>query len=126
MKLDLRKLDFERPLVICRSAAWPEPLDPAFTLGYACALCAKPLQVSRTGLRQISEGRGQPLCNACGGVVMRDMTEAMKLTQQSHRPPVEIRINPEATAQIEHMTGEPILETFPHAETEILEEEEEP
>lgn len=117
MKIDLRKLDIARPIVVCRSAAPPEPLDPAFTLGYSCALCAKPLQVSRTGLKQIREWRGQPLCNACGGVVVAAITKA--------QAPSEIRINPEATAQIERTTGKSILETFPNAETEILEEEDE-
>jgi hypothetical protein len=109
------KLDFHRPLVICRSAVPPEPLEAAFTLGYSCVLCDKPVQVSRTGLKQIRELRGQPLCNACGGFVMKEINKA--------RAPVEIQIGPAAVADIENTTGEPILDTFPGAKTKILEGE---
>jgi hypothetical protein len=100
---------------MCRSAVPPEPLEPGFTLDYACELCAKPLQVSRTGVKQIRELRSVPLCNRCGGELLKQMG--------SGGIGGEIRLSPHATAQIERMTGESILDTFPNAATEILEEE---
>lgn len=92
MKLDFKKLDFKRPLVIARSAQPPEPLDPTAALGYSCVACAKPLQVTRMGVKQIREMRGQPICNACGGIVIEAINDA-----NLNPDAVEIRVNPHAT-----------------------------
>jgi DNA-directed RNA polymerase subunit RPC12/RpoP len=51
-------------IVVCKTAR--DPLrHERMTLGYKCALCEEPLQVSPTALDAIKAG-GRALCNPCG------------------------------------------------------------
>jgi DNA-directed RNA polymerase subunit RPC12/RpoP len=101
----------EKPLVLCRSAQPPEPIDPRFHLGYRCLSCGKPLQVSPDSIEHLRNG-ANPLCNACGLPVL-DGIKAGKFGR------AEIRIQPEACAQIERLEGKPIREVYPNAEVRL-------
>lgn len=101
------------PVVICRSAAPPEPIEPSYQQGFFCMLCNKPVQVTPTGYKQIFNG-GQPVCNRCGVAIITAAADMRK--------PATLQINPAAQREIERVEGKPILEIFPNAQTKIEEE----
>jgi transposase-like protein len=93
-------------LVVCRSAVPPEPIHPRARLGYQCKACGKPLQVTLTGVAQIERG-GTPLCNACGG-------ELVRLMENRNREATLV-LNPAAMEYLKRKGEDPEQWEFPPA-----------
>jgi hypothetical protein len=104
------QFDATKPVVTCRSAEPPEPIDPTYTLGYSCRLCRKQLQISKDSIATVKAG-ANTICNSCGAKLLQEMMK---------RGRGEIYLQPGAQEQIERFEGKPINQVYPHAERRVM------
>lgn len=108
-----------KPVVICRRAVPPEPIEPSYFQGFQCCMCGVPLQLSEFGLKQVLEG-GQAVCNPCGGKIVSQITAMSEAGEIPASASFEVRILPHATNQVERITGKPATDSFPSAKIEFV------
>ena len=68
-------------LFVCRSAH--ESLTPGATLGYKCAICSEPLQVSERMQSAANDPETRLFCNPCGLSLIKqlDVKPKIRLTE---------------------------------------------
>jgi DNA-directed RNA polymerase subunit RPC12/RpoP len=89
-------VDPGKPIMVCRSAEPPEPIDPRYHLGYRCVACGQQLQISPDGIGLAREGANL-FCNDCGMELAQGLGKAGKLG--------ELQMLPGATRQAMKAAG---------------------
>lgn len=112
------QFDPEKPIILCRSMVPPETLTPGSVttinaVPIRCCLCRKPLQITPHNIPRAQAG-ANTVCNSCGADLLRG------LTQNPPQAGMEIEVSPEATEQVERLTGQCALDVFPNAEVRFV------
>lgn len=88
-------------VIICRAAPPIETMTPGSLLGYRCAICQTPLQLTPSGRALVISNPGSKLlCNECGLVVAR-------MAEDSGHD-IDAECGPEARHQLDRGNNSPL------------------
>ena len=102
--------------IICRSAVPPESIDSDSAVGYRCAACDTPVQVTSTGRNQMAQRKLVPFCNPCGFKVVSLLKS---ITDAEPRAKVDLVLNPKATEVMREDAPDILDEILRNPKTEV-------